>query len=169
MQLREGGIVNKLIVIAAAVCLSGAAQAQSLQVQRPVPYAEDNDIADNIKNECKINEEIVDSLKEHAASGVEFTSGAVDTGSGRVLQLEIVDAVSMGNAWLGHQKYMKVKGALYEGGKKVAGFKGRRNSMGGAFAGYKGSCSVLGRTAEALGEDIATWLQAPQDGANLGD
>lgn len=160
--------MNKLIVIAAALCLSGAAQTQSLQVQRPVPYAEDNDIADNIKAECKINEELVDSLKEHAGS-VEFTSGAVDTAKGRVLQLEIVDAVSMGNAWMGHQKYMKVKGALYENGKKVAGFKGRRNSMGGAFAGYKGSCSVLGRTAEALGEDIATWLQAPKDGANLGD
>ena len=101
-------IVNGSIVIAAALCLSGVAQAQSLQVQRPVPYAEDNDIADNIKNECKINEELVDSLKAHAGGGVEFSSGPVDTGSGRALQLEIMDAVSMGNAWLGHQKYMKV-------------------------------------------------------------
>ena len=168
MHAPEGEPLNKQIVIAVALCLCGTVQAQSLQVQRPVPYAEDNDIADNIKTECKINEELADAIKEHVGS-VEFTSGAVDTGNGRVLQLEIVDAVSMGNAWMGHQKYMKVKGALYEDGKKVAGFKGRRNSMGGAFAGYKGSCSVLGRTAEALGEDIATWLQAPRDGANLGD
>jgi hypothetical protein len=41
--------------------------------------------------------------------------------------------------------------------------------MGGAFAGFKGSCSVLGRTVEALGEDIGGWLAAPRDGASLGD
>lgn len=166
--------MNRVVATAAlALCLFTVwgvdARAQSLQLQRPVPYAEDNDIADNIKNECKINEQLADFVKQYAGENVEFSSGPVDTGKGRALQLEIVDAVSMGNAWMGHQKFTKVKGALYDGGKKVASFKARRNSMGGAFAGYKGSCSVLGRTVEALGEDIGTWLKAPQDGANLGD
>jgi hypothetical protein len=80
-----------------------------------------------------------------------------------------VDAVSMGNAFLGHQKFTKVRGTLLQDGTKVASFKARRNSMGGAFAGFKGSCSVLGRTVEAMGEDIATWLTDPRDGASLGD
>jgi hypothetical protein len=39
----------------------------------------------------------------------------------------------------------------------------------GMVAGYKGSCSVLGRTARALGEDIAKWLAAPSMDALLGD
>ena len=161
--------MNKYIAIAAIFCFSGVAQAQSLQLQRPVPYAEDNDIADNIKSECKINEQLADFVSQYTEGDVVFTSGPVDTSQGRALQLEIVDAVSMGNAWLGHQKFTKVKGTLYEGGNKVAGFRARRNSMGGVFAGYKGSCSVLGRTVDALGQDIATWLKAPTDGSNLGD
>ncbi|WP_242163852.1 hypothetical protein [Lysobacter sp. M15] len=166
--------MNRVYVAAVlTLCLStaciGAARAQALQLQRPVPYAEDNDISDNIKTECKINEQLADFVKQYAGEDVEFSDGPVDTAKGRALQLEILDAVSMGNAWMGHQKYAKVKGTLYEDGKKVASFKGRRNSMGGAFAGYKGSCSVLGRTVEALGEDIGAWLKAPQDGANLGD
>lgn len=165
--------MKRHIAISAVLCLAGAwsahASAQSLQVQRPVPYAADNDIADNIKTECKLNEQLADFVKQYAGGTVEFTSGPVDTAKGRALQLEISDAVSMGNAWMGHQKYTKIKGTLYENGKKVASFKGRRNSMGGAFAGYKGSCSVLGRTVDALGSDIGEWLKAPKDGANIGD
>lgn len=152
-----------------AVLASGTAAASGILLQKPVPYAADNDISDAIKDECKINEQLADFVKQYSSEPVELVSGPVDTGNGRVLQLEIVDAVSMGNAWLGHQKFTKVSGTLFEDGAEVASFRGRRNSMGGAFAGFKGSCSVLGRTAEVLGEDIAAWLAAPEDGATLGD
>lgn len=149
-----------------ALLASSSAFAQGVQMQKPVPYAADNDISDAIKSECKIGDEIADSIKEHSTVPISFGDAA---GSGRVLQLEIIDAVSMGNAWLGHQKFAKVRGTLLDGGTKIASFKARRNSMGGAFAGFKGSCSVLGRTAVVIGEDIAAWLAAPKDGATLGD
>lgn len=158
--------------IAAAVVLSaglsGIAVAEPIRLQRPVPYAEDNDISDAIKTECRIGEQLADFIKEYSPVPVELTDAAPGA-DGRVLQLEIVDAVSMGNAFLGHQKFTKVRGTLLENGVEVASFKARRNSMGGAFAGFKGSCSVLGRTVEAMGEDIGEWLAAPKDGANLGD
>lgn len=157
-------------VAAAAAGLSASAMAaEPLLVPRPVPYAENNDISDAIKTECRINEQLADFLREYAGAMVELRPGPLDTSRGRVLELEIVDAVSMGNAWLGHQKFTKVQGTLWEDGRKVAGFRARRNSMGGAFAGYKGSCSVLGRTVKAIARDIATWLQAPRDGAVMGD
>ncbi len=41
--------------------------------------------------------------------------------------------------------------------------------MGGLFAGFKGSCSVLGRTVKAIGKDIAEWLVNPVLDADLGD
>jgi hypothetical protein len=163
--------MNRLVIrgMLAACLLSTAVHAQSIKLQRPVPYAEDNDISDKIKTECRIGEQLADFIKEYGAD-VEFTTGPVDVNApGRVLHLEITDAVSMGNAWLGHQKSTKVKGVLYGDGQRIAAFKARRNSMGGAFAGYKGSCSVLGRTVKALGEDIAGWLKSPVDGATLGD
>jgi hypothetical protein len=150
-----------------AFVASGHAAAQSVQLQRPVPYAADNDISDAIKAECRIGEQLADFIKQYSSVPVELTQQPA--ASGRVLQVEIVDAVSMGNAFIGHQKFTKVKGTLFQDGNKVASFKARRNSMGGAFAGFKGSCSVLGRTVEALGEDIGGWLSAPRDGATLGD
>lgn len=165
-------VSTKLTLTAFALLFAAQASAQALQVQRPVPYSEDGDIADNIKQECKINEQLADFIQEYAKkNGIEvtFTGGPVDTAAGRALDVRITNAISMGNAFMGHQKGTTVAGTLYENGQKVASFKARRHSMGGAFAGYKGSCSVLGRTVKAIGEDIAGWLKAPTDGAKLGD
>ena len=163
----------KQIVLAGALCaLSFAANATSVHMQRPIPYSEDGDIDDNIKQECKINEQLADFVQQDAKRqgvDVQFTNGPLDTTTGRVLELRITNAISMGNAWIGHQKAASAVGTLYENGAKVASFKAGRHSMGGAFAGYKGSCSVLGRTVEAMGEDIGNWLKSPVDGAKLGD
>lgn len=159
----------KRIALFAVLAICAAPALAEIRLQKPVPYAEDNDIQGNVKKECPLGDQLADYIKEYSAEPVTFTSGAPDTSSGRVLQLEIVDAVSMGNAFMGHQKRTKIKGALYENGQKVAAFKGIRNSMGGAFAGYKGSCSVLGRTIRVLGQDVANWLKAPVDGATIGE
>jgi hypothetical protein len=159
--------IRPFLAVALLLACGGAAAGTGIQLQSPVPFAEDNDISDAIKSECSIGKQLAEYVKQYSKVPVELTAQTAT--DGRVLQLEIVDAVSMGNAFLGHQKFTKVRGTLFQDGQKVASFKGRRNSMGGAFAGFKGSCSVLGRTVEVLGEDIGAWLAAPVDGANLGD
>lgn len=161
------------LALAVALACTGLASAQSVQVPRPVPYAEDADIEQNIRTECKLNEQLADLLQKYAKkNGIEVTFGGapVDVNApGRVLDLKITNVISMGNAFTGHQKASSVSGTLYENGQKIASFKARRKSMGGAFAGYKGSCSVLGRTIDTMAEDIAGWLKAPVDGAKMGD
>lgn len=157
----------------AAILASGAASAQAVQIQTATPYDPDADIAGRIKRECtELPTQLPAFIAEYGArGGVEVSLvEAVDASApGRVLTLEIANAVSEGNAFLGHRKSTTVVGTLYQDGAEVGSFRGMRNSMGGAFAGYKGSCSVLGRTVRALGQDIATWLQDPVDGARLGD
>ncbi len=157
----------------AALLATGAAVAEPVSMIRSVPYADDADIAQKVRTECvKLNDQLAEFTRVYGGKqGVDVQLvDRIDTSApGRVLLVEITDAVSMGNAFIGHQKFSKVRGTLFENGEKVASFRGLRNSMGGAFAGYKGSCSVLGRTMEALGKDIAMWLKNPQDGAELGD
>jgi hypothetical protein len=150
-----------------------ALPAQTVTMARVVPYADDAEVSAKVRSECgQLQSQLADFVREFGTKAgvtVQFVADAAKDGPGRVLQLEIVEAVSMGNAFIGHQKYSRVQGTLFENGRKLASFKGRRNSMGGAFAGYKGSCSVLGRTMKALGEDIAAWLKSPTDQARLGD
>lgn len=165
--------INK---VALGALLSGmcaaATAAEPVKVPDKVPYAENNDVAGKIKHECRINEQLSEYIVEYAEEHKVATKvvDATDaTMPGRVLVVEITDAISRGNAFIGHRKATSVRGTLYQDGQKVASFVGERDSMGGAFAGFKGSCSVLGRTVKALGSDIAEWLAKPTDDAQLGD
>jgi len=147
-------------------------KAGAIAIHRAIPYAPDNHIAGNIKSECILPTQLSDFIKNYGDEyGLDIvqkdTVAAEDPG--KVLLVEIVDAVSSGNAWLGHRKYTEIKGTLYENGATVASFRAGRRSGGGAFAGYKGSCSVLGRTVKALGRDVANWLKSPVNDDTLGD
>lgn len=143
----------------------------SVTIPAMIPFTEGKPIAANIKNECTLGQQLSEFVASSAAGKVDVQrSDSVSPESpGQVLMIEITDSVSAGNAFIGHRKYTQIMGTLYNNGKKVSSFTGHRNSMGGAFAGFKGSCSVLGRTVEALGQDVARWFGNPQQGASIGD
>lgn len=156
----------------AALLALGSAVAGPVQMPRPVPYWADADVAGNIRKECTIQTQLADYTQEYSRARsieVTFVERVGADLAGRVLELEIRDAQSTGNAWVGHRKSTSVRGKLYQDGELIGSFRGRRDSMGGAFAGYKGSCSVLGRTVKALGKDIAEFLAAPALDIDLGD
>jgi hypothetical protein len=163
----------RAIALVFALFVSVAAFPQLASAEDPiqlhVSFAKENRIAANIKNECKL----VDQLRDFIVAGSEGTvtaaTGEPNTKKGRVLVVEITDSVSQGNAFIGHRKYTAIQGKLYKGGKLDANFDASRNSMGGVFAGYTGSCAVLGRTVKALASDVNGWLKAPTKDATLGD
>jgi hypothetical protein len=132
--------------------------ADEVMVQRPVPFNEDADIAGAVKRECKLDEQLPDFIAEYGKEkGIEIdlVPQVAASHAGRVLVLEITDAVSDGNAFPGHRKSVSVKGKLYQEGQLLGSFKARRNSMGGAFDEFRGSCSVLCDAVRELGEDVA--------------
>ncbi|MDV3469096.1 hypothetical protein RZA67_10195 [Stenotrophomonas sp. C3(2023)] len=154
------------LVLAAPAC------AADIRVNQPVPYAENAIIAEAIKAECGIGTTLSVELATKAnALGNTLIEGAVgaDSGAGRSLKLEFVEAQSAGNAFIGHFKSAAVRGELYEDGTRVATVTARRISRGGALGGFKGSCAVLDRVVTAIAGDLATWLAAPTDSARLGD
>ncbi|MDT8409388.1 MAG: hypothetical protein RQ741_07295 [Wenzhouxiangellaceae bacterium] len=165
--------ITQIVLLLFVFFVAGSTVAQTVKVIKDAPYAADADIQKKVRNECvKLGSQLSEFTQQFGKEfGVDVALvDSLDTaGSGRVLQLEITDATSMGNAFMGHQKFSSARGTLYEDGKKVADFRARRNSMGGAFAGFKGSCSVLGRTVKAMGKDIALWLKDPEDKAELGN
>jgi hypothetical protein len=164
---------SAVCLIAALALVGSMVAAAEVRMVSSVPYSENAEIAENIRRECvQIQEQLAHFTQEYAASnGLEVTLvDQVTAGDpGKVLIVHIEDAVSMGNAFSGHRKFTRISGELFEDGERIAGFHGRRNSGGGAIGGYKGSCSVLGRTVKALGRDVANWLNNPSDGARLGD
>ncbi len=170
-------IINRLPLIIAALSVVIAAptvQADSnvIGIPKVVPYSEGNMIAKNIKQECHIQTQLSEFISQYAADkGITITleDEASPKDGNKFLDIEITDAVSQGNAFLGHRKATTIRGALWENGNKLGTFEGRRVSGGGFMGGFKGSCSVLGRTVKALGKDVATWLESPSMDARLGD
>lgn len=151
---------------------AAASAAGTVNVAQTVPFAEGAVIAGAVRRECALGEKLSTYIKEAARENDVAVAQVADpkaTDPGRVLIVQISDSMAGGNAFVGHHTYTTVKGALYQDGTEIGNFVGRRNSMGGAFAGFKGNCSVLGRTVRALGEDIAGWLAHPVKDGQLGD
>lgn len=153
------------------VALANPAIKTPIKIQKVIPYAKGNHIAGNIKSECDLNLQLSDFIAAAAGkNGMTIVQGKPTAKDrGHVLLVEITDAISSGNAFIGHRKFTSIRGTLYKDGKVLAGFQARRNSMGGFWGAYKSSCSVLGRTVKTLGSDVARWLHSPVNGANLGD
>lgn len=165
--------------MAVAVVLGFAAPGAGAQepVKRVVvpaetPYSNVDVIDGAIVKECnlpgQVGQRLQNALKAAGIEGKAVASPKPDAGDA-VLLVEIAQAQSSGNAFVGHKKSITISGKLYRGGKEVAKFVSTRNSGGGFGAGYKSSCAVLARCAEAVAQDTARWLSSPVDGARLGD
>lgn len=146
------------------------ASAATLVIPSQVPFAKDAEVPAAVKEECQLPTKLSDFIRENAKDKFDkvVTDKATDKDA-MILTLEIYDLEGRGGgAWSG-AKSVGVRGKLTQNGKSLGDFKAKRYSGGGAFAGYKGTCSILGRCVKTLGADIATWAKHPTDGARLGD
>ncbi len=165
-------LLNTFFLLTTVVFVS-ATHAEGIKVISSTPYQEGHDIRNKIINECtNLGSKLAKFTKSYSSKkgiDIELVDSLDTSDKGKVLKLEISDAVSQGNAFIGHRKFVEIRGSLWKDGKKVASFDGQRSSGGGFGAGYKSSCAVLGRCVKTLGKDISAWLENPQDGASIGE
>ncbi len=139
-----------------------AADDDTLYIVTKVPYAHPESIADNIKDECYLlGNQLSDSLTKYAKKQrvkVQQVDGELPQ-KGKVLALTIDNVYSGGNAFIGHRKSASVTAKLMIDGTQVDHTTKTRDSAGGVFGGFKGSCSVLAHTVNTLGNDIAKWAK----------
>jgi hypothetical protein len=167
MKSRLGVLWTGAIVFAMAVGLASTAQADGVKVPNPVPYADDVQVRKEIRDECKLGEKIASYIEAYGDE-IELVEGELGT-SGRVLDVAISSVYAPAGGGRSGPKWMELLGTLKEDGKRVASFHAKRFSTGGVFGGFKGTCAIIGRSTKALGKDVAAWLKAPKDDADLGD
>lgn len=134
----------------------------AIVVQADVPFRNEDSIANNVISECidlgkQFSDSFVKYAKQQKINVVQTEQALPETG--RVLKLSIDDVYSAGNAFIGHRKSATVRADLIFDGKVVATTSKTRNSAGGVFGGFKGSCAVLEHTVNTLGSDVAKWLK----------
>jgi len=143
--------------------------AKVIYISNSAGFAKGARINPAIKKECNLNAQIIDYLKIFGVkNNINFVVTANKKAKKNTLNLTIDNAVSEGNAFIGHRKFVSISGTLKDNGKTYS-FKAARKSGGGFFGAYKSSCAVLGGTVKRLARDTAEWTTMPNDGDRLGD
>ncbi|WP_255991454.1 hypothetical protein [Chitinolyticbacter albus] len=155
-------IVNKLAPIVLAINVSAIASGNDVSVTSKADFRDAVIIPDKIKLECvDLGSNFSQSTKKFLEnSGWQVTlSDKVETQtSGTSVKLEILNAMSSGNALIGHHKSVAIAATLYRDGNVVDTYTGTRDSRGGFMGGLKGSCEVLYHCVNTLGKDVTKWL-----------
>lgn len=158
--------MNYKNLLAFALLIAPAAYAADITINQNVSYHDEKIIPTNIKSECvnlgpRLAASTEAAVKKQGWSVIKKDS--VDgTTAGVSLKLTIANALSGGNAFMGHHKSVSIIAEVFKDGKLIDTYTGNRNSSGGFGAGFKGSCAVLERCADTLGKDVAKWLATKQ-------
>ena len=159
-------VLTILIFTSTSIC------AQSITMQKSIKYDTRIVVTGAVINQCKLQTKIPHYIQLYSKKNgiaMNLTTQNLSNVNGQVLEVKIVHVTShRGGAWSG-PKSVTISGMLKKEGKLVAKFTAERRTGGGAFGAYKGTCSLLGRCAKTIGQDVARWLKNPVNGTHLGD
>jgi hypothetical protein len=150
--------VIQTIVCALVLGVPSFASAADVKVPRTIDFAKSASVRSAIQEQCNLQTSVSEAIASNS-SDAELVDGSGN------LSLEITEVHGPGGWIFSGPKWMEVSGKLSRGGKTY-GFRAKRYS---AFNPFGGVCSILTKCSRAIGSDIATWLQNPTDGAELGD
>ncbi|MGF6780652.1 hypothetical protein [Paraburkholderia sp. GAS334] len=154
-------------VVLAILCLSSASTfaASPILLETPVTYAPEASVVEQVKTECKIENMLTDHvggvLSKLNKTGDGTIASQSEANGAEILRLQITHVLGVGGgAWSG-PKAITVTADLVEDGNVVRHTKINRWSMGGFFGGFKGTCSILDRSAVAISKDLSRWVRDP--------
>jgi hypothetical protein len=134
---------------------------EAILMSDAVPYAEGSKIQVEVLQECTaLGRQLADSTEKYGKqNGLNLVRApAIDPAKGgKVLAMKIVSVVSA-RSIMAHTKSVAIRAELYKDGQLVSDYSPSRNSGGGVLGPYQSSCSVLERTVNTLGSDVARWL-----------
>ncbi|MFC7422183.1 hypothetical protein ACFQNF_20195 [Iodobacter arcticus] len=131
-------------------------------LETPVLYLPDASVINRVKEECNIEELLTKRVGNSMArlnQGEGTVAADVSKVDGDVLRLRIARVTGVGGGGFSGPKSITVVAELLENGKVKRQTKLNRWSIGGFWGGFRGTCSILDRTAIAIGKDLAHWIK----------
>lgn len=156
--------MTKTLLALSALVLCAPAFAGKVLLETPVTYAANASVVQKVKDECHLEDSLVKYIGEALAkeNGSEGTaaSGAAPADAG-VLRVRITHVLGVGGgAWTG-PKAITVSAELLENNKVKRQTSVNRWTTGGMWSGFKGTCTILERSAAAIGKDLGRWSFDP--------
>lgn len=137
----------------------------SVRLETPVTYHPNAGVVESVRSECQIENMLANRVGEAFRrlnrGGGSTVEAGVDPAGDKVLRLQITHVLGVGGgAWSG-PKAITLTAELLEDGKVIRQTKINRWSVGGVFGAFKGTCSILDRSAEAISRDLSRWVSNP--------
>ena len=157
---RSALIATALITLPASVMAT-----DPLYIAPKLEVAKDSGISAEMLADCPLQQDFAEVLQRALSKqGGTFANGNVPTAKGRSLKVELVDFAMDGNGFIGRRQYYKLKGTLYQDGKKVASFTDRAQFQGGGFA---TACHEVRMSLRGEAYYIGKWVKNPVDGQEI--
>lgn len=157
---RSALIATALITLPASVMAT-----DPLYIAPKLEVAKDSGISAEMLADCPLQQDFAEVLQRALSKqGGTFANGNVPTAKGRSLKVELVDFAMDGNGFIGRRQYYKLRGTLYQDGKKVASFTDRAQFQGGGFA---TACHEVRMSLRAEAYYIGKWVKNPVDGEEI--
>lgn len=134
----------------------------AVQVSSVAGVASSGTIPPKVKQECALQTDLPEAIAAYAAD-VKLVQEKPE--SGLYLELVVTHVHAPGGGIFTGPKWVEARGRLERGGKELRSFRARRISAGPSA----GTCEMLARVTNAMGQDIAGWLADESAGSLLGD
>lgn len=145
----------------------------TLALSRRAVYDETVNIAKPVREQCRMEAKVIEYVQYFSRKNFDkimLVDAPSEKTPGMALNISIIGAVAPKGGATSGIKSLTIKGTLWRDGIVSGTFTARRVTSGGAsLVGYKGTCSMLDRSARRLGKDVAAWLENPAMNARLGD
>lgn len=152
----------------AAAAPTAATAAEPVYVASTLAVAKDSGISEALMAECPFQDDfgkaLLRSLKKQGGMPA---NGPVPTPKGRSLAVELVDMSIGGNGFIGREQFLRLRGTLYQDGRKVASFNDRAVFKSGGAPFVTTACYDVRIALRAEAYYIGKWLKNPVDGAEL--
>jgi hypothetical protein len=154
-------------LLAALPCFAG--ETYFLQVPALVDPAAP--IPNAVKSQCEVEKMLADDVlaKLNDRYGpVQSVTAPEQAGDGKLIQLTILSVHGLGGGGWSGTKSVAIRVDTLKGGTRLDSVYLDRSSGGGVLGGVTGTCGILDRIGDALGRDLANWLQRLDRQANAG-
>ena len=157
--MRSG--LRLLCFVAAAALALPAMAVDKVLLEVPVTYDPNAGVARPVREQCDVEGLLARRVGAALAKRGRVPDATVAAGSASggtpVLRLTITHVLGVGGgAWSG-PKAITLRAELLDGKNVMRQQKVNRWSMGGFWGGFKGTCSILDRTATRLAKDLTLW------------
>jgi hypothetical protein len=153
MKTRKLPTKQGWMLIASVAMLNAhtALASDTIQVNREAEYAAQSVGNDALRNECRWNALLMDTLVRYGHGRIEMTDRDLRGASGKTLTVLVTNVHSAGGGGFSGPKWANIRGIVRDGSVVVDEFEIASHTNGGGH----GACGALDKMAAVLGKKAA--------------